>query len=873
LNIRRRGAAIGFTATLLASMIAVVAAPLAFATVSVTSAGVVPDGGTSTSPASFTICENAGGSWAAGGTISVTITPAAPGAGTVTFTNATGGAPAPTVTAPGALGASAVATGNVLTIHITSDDGVNALCVTVGNLFITASTTASTGAIVATLNAAATDTLLPATYTPATTTATGTLATSQAAGATSFLVNVSSACPFVAQGTAPGPAGDFIINGTDSGAGGTAAALVAGQQILTTAAFGSATTAGQAVTQALVPNCATTTIGSPGTVAAALTQTTTNTTINPGETNQVGGTLTLSEAPSGTGTDFTGLTITFAISAPAAGVQYSASPIATPTGGLNLGGGLGVGVPCTINVARTACSVTVTADAAGADSITLSGTGGGINFDVASTVPLGTAVKITASTSPTYAVVLSSTTVAFVGRVIVGTAAQPVIFIGFNDQATGQMTLAESGPGFFQAGPGPNDAFSLCLENVTGPGTGESFTRAPWAVVTVGDLKLLSAPSTAVTQIKGTLFTDADGESCAYWTIYSASTVASTIEIRGSADDVTPLATGPNSGPRLSVGLNMTPGTTQSEIAVGTLAAVQTDGGALSLVSNAIRAFKNSVTVAATSQPNCAPGTTDCLLGNVIITETQNGQFKPGQTVFGWILPRSSTLRNDVKILASNTNQLPIITTNAASGLLVSNVSVICPSVIPLLQICAFTFTVTQQSFGPAFGQITISNMHATVTPDAVLGPIQTEWSNSASSIGISVPSPITGQVFDSIVTNGNVAPPAGREVISADSSATGGAPFTTTSKILAKGQTITLRFRTSPQLAGRKLGIWMEVQVGGVWGALKPHASVVTYVNGVAIYTYKTTSAVKIGFQAKYAGDATHAAAASLPFLFGLWH
>ena len=58
---------------------------------------------------------------------------------------------------------------------------------------------------------------------------------------------------------------------------------------------------------------------------------------------------------------------------------------------------------------------------------------------------------------------------------------------------------------------------------------------------------------------------------------------------------------------------------------------VKCDGGIISVVSNAIRAFKNSVTVTAVSVPNCERGATDCLLGNVVITETQNGQLKAGQ--------------------------------------------------------------------------------------------------------------------------------------------------------------------------------------------------------------------------------------------------
>src|SRR5207248_806829 len=49
---------IAFTATLLASLVATVAAPLALASVTVTSAGSVPRGGTSTGTATFAFQEN-----------------------------------------------------------------------------------------------------------------------------------------------------------------------------------------------------------------------------------------------------------------------------------------------------------------------------------------------------------------------------------------------------------------------------------------------------------------------------------------------------------------------------------------------------------------------------------------------------------------------------------------------------------------------------------------------------------------------------------------------------------------------------------------------------------------------------------------------
>src|SRR5205823_10265186 len=58
-----------------------------------------------------------------------------------------------------------------------------------------------------------------------------------------------------------------------------------------------------------------------------------------------------------------------------------------------------------------------------------------------------------------------------------------------------------------------------------------------------------------------------------------------------------------------------------------------------------------------------------------------------------------------------------------------------------------FAFVVTQQSFGPQLGQITISNIHYIVAPDAVDGPVNVD----VTGIG---PAPGVGQVFDSVVSN-----------------------------------------------------------------------------------------------------------------------
>ena len=54
MNIRKKASGIAFTATLLSALVATIAAPLAFASVSVGSAGFVPRGGTSPGTVTFT---------------------------------------------------------------------------------------------------------------------------------------------------------------------------------------------------------------------------------------------------------------------------------------------------------------------------------------------------------------------------------------------------------------------------------------------------------------------------------------------------------------------------------------------------------------------------------------------------------------------------------------------------------------------------------------------------------------------------------------------------------------------------------------------------------------------------------------------------
>ena len=206
MNIRKKGAAIGFTATLLASMIAVIAAPLASAAVTVTSAGTVPRGGTSANAATFTFTEN---------TIACLPNAAMPGALTVTIDDINGGdvtfSGTPVVTAPGSLGATASATGNVLTIDFLGSDTANIEQVSVSGLKITAATTATAGAISATLGGTQAGCFTSATP------ASGSVVSGIGVGSGSVILNVG-ACNFEATGVVHlwGTSGNLVFAGGES---------------------------------------------------------------------------------------------------------------------------------------------------------------------------------------------------------------------------------------------------------------------------------------------------------------------------------------------------------------------------------------------------------------------------------------------------------------------------------------------------------------------------------------------------------------------------------------------------------------------------------------------------------------------------------
>ena len=318
-------------------------------------------------------------------------------------------------------------------------------------------------------------------------------------------------------------------------------------------------------------------------------------------------------------------------------------------------------------------------------------------------------------------------------------AAQPTVFIGYDNQPTGQIVLVEPAAGAF-GGLQAADTLGVCLV------TGESFAQAPWAIVTSGDLKLGGDGAGAATAAMGMLFTDSLGHACARWTVRSPSTVASTISIVGAGSSGGPLALGANNGPSLNVPAPRAPGSVQLAILAGNLDKVLAGVDAADpaprgpafrgLVSTAMRAFKTGVVVSALSAPIVVAGSEDvAVAGNIAISETLHGQLQAGEEIVVTILPRASqgAFAQETFIQTAATNLLPVVTTNArASGLLASEVRPVIPQAEPHEAAAlagpalamSFRFMITQGAWAPSLGQITVSNIHLVALVGAVKGPV-----------------------------------------------------------------------------------------------------------------------------------------------------
>ena len=668
-----------------------------------------------------------------------------------------------------------------------------------------------------------------------------------------MLVNVTSGgCTFVNTGTAGSGTYDFTTS--PESVTGTAGALTAGQQTLTITTVGgtaSVHNAGEVVSQtdACTPNGV---LASPGTVANGLLLSSNVLQVFPGETDQQAGTVTATETAFGTLGTSTPDTVTLAITT--AGVQFSSIPAASGTNGLAFGSP-------TMNAARTSITWTVTAmSTATPGSFIVTP-----YYDVASTVPNGTNISVTVTTTAG-PVSPASTVNAQVGRIFTATAASvPNVYIGQNGQKTGLITIKEVAAGSFTAGPGPTNVIELCL-NEAGANlyTGVNVYAEVVGGTAAGNLILRDGTAASTTNIVAGTW---DGSSCVYWTVWTASTTASTILIGG--DNTFAF------GPYVSVAPDSVPGPVNAKLYASATASPNPTYTPNVTVQIANRIFQNSVVVTALSQPYVAPGSGDALVGSLQISETAMGQLKPYEHICVVVLPRSTNgLRTqDTLINWLNTANVPVAT--ASNGVTIDSVNldsscvyqsqIGAPSqpntIFPYLPLPtgytnAFSFNVTQQST-TGNGMITINNIHYSVTADAPVGPVQVEVFGFGAGN--------TQVEFDSTVSNAIVGTvqPTFLDASSATGVTTTNSAFSLSTKVVKKGSYVTVMIKTTPALGGAHVGIYIAKKgADGKWSAFSPHTGRIANGSGVVYYYYKAGSVAWLSIRGYYTGSGTHAAA-----------
>jgi hypothetical protein len=823
------------TATLLASLFAVTAGSVsaAAAVFSVTSAGSIPTEGTSGAVV-IAVTEPAADGWSTGlNTFTFTLTDSLnAGTGTVDWSGT------PVISgAPGSLSGITVSRAlNVVTASFTASNQVQIENFSITGLTITTDTAAA-GAlrliVGGTFGTTGVGVAGTAPVPSGTGTASGILSADSPAGVGPHLVicdvgSFNFAVTDASNGNLSFAAPDAESRAVVASADLLCSAAADDQDVsLTTAATGNFHAADTVVTQSVAVAGL---IGSPGTVVKTLFQDVDSPTpvLFPGENNQGAADTFLDE--SAAATLATNMVVTFTIDT--AGVLFSGAPTANPSGTMGLNGGaVGVDAACNLSFDRTSCSVTVTNDSSATGGITLEG----VSLDIAASVVQGTNIGLNVTTSPVIPIVVNGNTIARVGRVLVGVSAQPTIYINENDQQSGMIVLTETSAGVLTDTVGAN-YFGLCLTD----SENTSFTRAPWAVVTAGDLKIRSGVVGATT-VQGTIVPGTDNQ-CVSWIVFTDSTVASVVEIRGSDAANVVLPSGQTNGPRFSVQADAIPGNVLVRVLNGSQANVENgDDSTLALVTtvtNAIRAFRNQPVVAAVNQVVLPPGTTNGVLGNITITETQAGQFKATDSCEVTILVSSQPAGDNqvVRFVGGLTANVPIVTTNGASGLLVGGVTDF------EANDADFTFAVTQQAVG-SLGVITISNMHVSVLGDA-----------AATIVQVRVECDGPGVQINQVVSPARVGNPVAGTAATRLGVTQVGA-FTTSTKVQTTGKYVTYRLDFGVGAAGQAVQIWGATKTGNDWSGFALVTTRTANASGVVYYYIRQNAATWKSYRGKWVG------------------
>ncbi len=812
----------GMSAALVASLFTFIAAGSVSAAVTVTSAGNIPQGGSSAGTATFRITEQAAGSLPnSAGSIDIVITDSA-SAATVGFSGT------PVVSAPGSLGASAAIVGGTLTFSWSASDTANIEYIDVSGLTIDDLGGAALGAVKATLTNPTGAGVAIADF-QAGGTASGTISAGIGIGATSVIVNVTTpSCIFVSAGTL-----DFATS-AESVALTTASAIntpAIGQQTLTIGATASVHNAGEVVSESTA--CAPSgVLASPGTVVAALTfLKPTNATVFAGENNSPANNLVLIEPSFG----FLAAGTTFTYTIATAGVVFSTAPsVSDVNNSDSLANAMVLSAPVLAADRKSATVNVTTASTITPARITLSN----IKYDVASTVAGGTFISVGVTTSAGKAVLPPSRTNAVVFRGILAVSAtNPTVYIGENSQAAGIISFTENAAGFFTDGTGSNNTFEICPAGVN-----YDFTLAPYAKVTggvaAGNLILRDGAGPSTTNlVKGVQAGD-----CYFWTVWTKSTTASTIQI-GNADLTT--------GPVINVNVAQAPGPVLVDLFIGSSAI---DDQLAATVQFATAAYRNQVSVTALSQPSIRPGSNNAAGGNVQIAETALGQLKAGEDICVQVLYRTFG-NQDTFMNSLLTANLPVAT-SSGTGLVIGPVNGsekdcfgVDDSAIPGAYMQSFSFRVLQQSTA-GDGKVVISNINYTTLADAVEGPVQL----SVYGFGGSP----TSVIFHSTVSNARIASNAIAGTAATRLGVTQTGAFTTSTKVQKVGKYVTYRFDFGVAAAGQHVDIWGATKTGNDWSAFAKVTGRVANASGVVYYYIRQGSATWKSYRATVTGSGT---------------
>ncbi len=516
--------------------------------------------------------------------------------------------------------------------------------------------------------------------------------------------------------------------------------------------------------------------------------------------------------------------------------------------------------------------------------------GGPVTLSVSTGSGTAAAAKVSAAAS-SIPVVPGSVTIGTINNTVDGTAqAIPSVIIGANDQATGTVVIREAAAGMLGA-TALSNVLRVCYVSQTGKP--EVFTRAPWLVVTAGDLKLRansdpSIPSGAAaagTGVRG--YIGVGGTYCAQWIVSNFSTTASTLEIRGSATDGSMLPAGPNNGPKVNVDPQQVPGPVtlslwQLPLDQWSIGSVPYSGTQFDLVQNAVRVYGANVAVAAVSQPEIRKGKINQPAGDVTITESatfQLGNYSwwlggVQQAIWFQIVPNN--VRDVLPSIYFNTDRVaPVVSTNSAESGLIASFG-------RWFNNTTFTVVTQQRAFVPVAGswvpgKITVSGLAYSATNDAALGPVQLQVC-STGNMRVSSPSDFavcpgvqTGLFvaaenaanFNQVVSNAKVVEDSSiLGAIAPGVAGPGTNRWTFNTVMVLKNHYVTLRLQAvKGAVVGDRIEIWGRAGKTGTWKKLTTR---LVGANGYVFYFKKISGYTE--FQAYFAGSDTAAASYAVP-------